>query len=177
MGIESIKPLLFIEHSKKNTLKIVGLIVNKKEKLSDVFKIITQKEPLYAQRAAWIISILSDKNIGLLEPYISKMIFCLNQKHHNSVYRAIFKALSKLEIPEKFKGQLFDIGIQFLIKKSTATGIKTWIIDLLMNISIKNYELQKEINSVLQCQINESKIGIVGKMTKTIQKIDLNSQT
>lgn len=173
-GIEVIKSLLLQEHSKKQTVIITDLVIYKNEKLCTVFDIIKQNEPILSQRAAWVLAVLAEKSAVKLVPFIPDLISFLKPKYHNAVLRASSKALAKIEIPLQYKGELFDVGMNFLNNKKTATAIKTWIIDILVTISKDYPELQNELYLSLKDQIKQSEKGIRGKMTKVIQKLELN---
>ena len=82
-----------------------------------------------------------------------------------------------MTIQEKHQGILFENGLILLNKKNTATAIKTWIIEVLMKISQPYEELQNELKIVLESQIKTASVGIKGKMTKVIQKINNNFST
>ena len=177
MGVIDLKKKLIQEHSKKQTNLIVDLVLKNEENLKDVFEIIKSNEAIYSQRAAWIVSTISEINAHLLSPYIKDLIFCIKTDYHDAVLRSCFKCLSKITIPKKHLVELFDLNIYFLSLKSTKTGIKCWNIDLAMKLSENFPELQNEINEVLLLQFNDAGKGIRGKMTKTIQKIAVNLQT
>lgn len=174
MSVKEIKEKLQTEHSKKNTVSIAQKIKEGTYKLADVFEIIADNEPLFSQRAAWIISTLYDQNRELLASFYHELISLIDGKYHDAVLRASFRALSSMEIKENEQGLIFDKSMSLLQSKRTAIAIKIWIIDVLMNIAKPHTELQNEIKQALELQLPSASSGLKGKIVKTIQKINDN---
>jgi len=174
MSVKALKVQLQVAHSKENTNLIVQNIQAKNLNLNDVFSVIKQNEPLFSQRAAWIISTLSDQNNDLLKPYYHELISLVDAKYHDAVLRATFRTLSGMKIQEKDQGFIFDTSIKLLTRKHTAVAVKAWIIDVLMHIAIPYPELQNEILLSIKPQLLYSSSGLKGKILKTIQKISDN---
>ncbi|MFT6717320.1 MAG: hypothetical protein ACJA0Q_001972 [Saprospiraceae bacterium] len=172
--MRKLKEMLLLEHSKKNTLFIVNKILQRELKLSDVFLIIKLNEPVLAQRAAWIISTLNDRNPQLIAPHLKDLISLIDRKHHDAVLRATFRTLATKKIKDNEQGEVFEKSILLLNNKHTATAIKIWIIDVLMNIAKPHPELQTEIATSLSLQRDGASKGLKGKITKTIVKINDN---
>lgn len=172
--MEKLRELLKKEHSKKQTLEIVHFIDQQPNKLKTLIDIISANEPLFSQRAAWVLSVIGEQNITVLKVHIPHLINLLDKKYHDAVLRASYKCLSKLTIPEKLQGKTFDVSLHFLSQKSTPTGIKIWIIDVLMQIAKNHVELQQEISIVLTEQYKYCTVGLKGKIEKTLQKIKSN---
>jgi hypothetical protein len=174
MSVKALKFQLQVEHSKKNTNFIVQEIQAKNLDLKDVFKVIKKNETLFSQRAAWVISSLSDQNNYLLKPYYQELISLIDSKYHDAVLRATFRILSTMKILEKDQGFVFETGINFLNDKHTAVAIKAWAIDVLMQIATPYPELQNEILLSIKPQLLNASSGLKGKILKTIQKINDN---
>ena len=174
MSVKELKKQLQFEHSKKNTNLIVEKIQSGKFNLSDVFIIIKENEALFAQRAAWILSTLSDKKKESLAPHYNELISFIDKKYHNAVLRATYRTLSSMNIKEKDQGLVFDKSLIFLNSKHTAVAIKSWAIDVLMNIAVPYPELQNEILLSIKPQLPHTSAGLKGKIMKTIKKINDN---
>ena len=174
MSVVLLKELLEKEHSKKNALFIAEKIINKEITFDILSKVILSNEDLYSQRAAWVISVLHEKNFTFEKAHYLSLVQMTEPRFHDAVARNSFRTLAKMKIDEKEKGILFDRGITLLQKKTTPTAILTWIIDLLMNIAYDSIELQQEIKLVIEGRIPTVSIGVKGKMVKAIQKINNN---
>lgn len=174
MSIKELKKQLHLEHSKSNTNFIVTKIKSGQLSLPDVFSIIKDNEVLFAQRAAWIISTLSDQNKELLLPHYDDLISLIDRKHHDAVLRASYRTLASMTIMEKDQALLFDNSMFFLNNKHTAVAIKTWVIDVLMNIAAPYPDLQNEILLSIKPQLPFASSGLKGKIMKTIKKINDN---
>lgn len=174
MSVKELKNQLQLAHSKSNTNLIVSKIQSGKFKLPDVFSIIKKNEALYAQRAAWIISTLSDKNKELLAPHYDDLISLIDQKYHDAVLRSTYRTLASMTIKEKDQAKVFDNSMYFLNSKRTAVAIKSWVIDVLMNIATPYPDLQNEILLSIEPQLPFATSGLKGKIMKTIKKINDN---
>lgn len=174
MSIKALKNQLLLEHSKKNTLFIVQAIQTQNLKLEDVFTIVKDNENILSQRAAWVISSVSDQEKKLIKPHYKTLVSLIDRKFHDAVLRAVFRTLSTLKIHSEDQGFVFEQGINLLNNKHTASGIKMWIIEVLMKIAAPHPSLQNEILLILKPQILQVSAGLKGKILKTIQKINDN---
>jgi hypothetical protein len=172
--MKKLKNQLLVEHSKKNTIFIVQEIQAQNIALKDVFKVIKDNEPILSQRAAWVISTLSDQNNLLLKPFYAELISLINIKFHDAVLRSTFRTLASMQIARNDQGVVFEQGINLLSSKHTAPAIKAWIIEVLMKIAAPHQSLQQEILLVIKAQTHFASIGLKGKILKTIRKINDN---
>lgn len=174
MSLDLIKQLLEEEHSKKQTTFLVELILKNEIQLTSVFQIINGTNKKHTQRAAWIIGTLADVDVQKLNGFQNELSELVSKNIHDAVLRNCFRALAVMQIKEELQGVLFDSGINLLYRSSTATAVKTWIIEVLLKIAEPYAELQIELKTCLESQLKNASKGIKGKMTKVIQKINNN---
>jgi len=174
MSIEALISQLKVEHSKKNTTFIIEEISENKYSLTDVFMVIKDNQPLFSQRASWIISTISDNNPQLLMAHYQELITLIDRRYHDATLRAVFRVLSKININENEQGFVFEAGATLLANKKTATAIKIWIIDVLLKIARPYPELQNELIMILKLQLPNASVGLKGKILKTVIKINDN---
>ena len=69
-----IEKQLLVEHSRRNTDRIIRWIGADAARLKSVMEIFLGDDPLLTQRSAWVVGVMADEHPGLLQPWLSKMM-------------------------------------------------------------------------------------------------------
>ena len=86
--MESLRELIMVKNSRRNTDLVAGLILKKPELFEDLFTIYLLNEEPISRRAAWIIDTISEKRPDLVEPYVDVMVENLPGFNHDEIGRA-----------------------------------------------------------------------------------------
>jgi hypothetical protein len=104
-----------------------------------------------AQRAAWSVSLATEKNPALIQPYIKDLVAQLNKKNsHPAVIRNSVRILEQITIPEKYHGEVMTGCFGFIENPATPVAIKAYSLTTLFNLT-KNYpEIKSELTLLIE---------------------------
>ena len=89
-----IRQSLLAEHSKPQTMKIVEFIGADEKRFAELMKIFFAGEYRLTQRAAWPLNYCAERHPDLIQPYLPKLLNCLNRDDvHDAVKRNIVRLL------------------------------------------------------------------------------------
>jgi hypothetical protein len=164
---------LMIEMSTRNIRFVAQGIGENKEKFKNLVQLVYNTNPKLSMRAAWTLTIVTDKYPELLKPYIKDLVKVLPSLPHPGAVRGILRQLSKFEIPVKVQGRLFDFCYNMLISDDQPVSIKVFSMQILYNISQKEPGLKSELYQMLEDIIMKGcKAGISARARKLIKKLN-----
>ena len=142
------------EHSKAQADKIVAWIGADQKRFNELFKLFTTDEYRVIQRSAWPLS-----NCVLLHPEFIKKNFAKlieNVKRtdvHDAVKRNTVRLLQKVDIPEKYRGDIMNICFDFIQSPEETVGVKAFALTVLQRLS-KNYpDIIPELKLIIEEQL------------------------
>ena len=166
-----INEMLLAGHSRFNTDLIAIYIGNDEKLFKDLMDITLNGDPPIPQRAAWVITAITDKYPWIINPYISKIIDNLPKFLHPALARNLLRLLSKVDIPFKKTGKLYDYCFQFLIDKKSPVAIRVHAMQILFNIATKEPGLKNELKLVIESILDEAPGGIIAKAKKLLKNL------
>lgn len=140
-----IKELLSTEHSKKVTSQIIDMALEDKAALQELMTCFFSDDSRICQRAAWPIGILAERQSKILQPYILKMIAFASKPVHNAIKRNVVRSFQYMEIPEKYKGKVYQFCFDLASRPSEAIAVRCFSLRVCLNIARKHPELLNEI--------------------------------
>jgi len=75
------------------------------DELMDLF---FSEDWVMCQKASWPVTMVADKNPGLLIPYLERMLAHLDKAQHNALIRNTIRTWQVMKIPEEFEGPIYD---------------------------------------------------------------------
>lgn len=117
-----------------------------------------------AQRAAWCVSIVTDKNKHFIKAYTALLVKQLTQKDiHQAVIRNSLRILSGINIPEKLHGDLMSNCFKLLENIQSPVAIKAYALTVLVNLS-KNYpDIIPELKLLIEDKIQHEKPAFIAR--------------
>ena len=141
-----LKAALLVEHSKNQASFIADYIVNNPSRLNDFMDILFGSEYILTQRAAFVLSVISEKKPDLIQSYANDLIHHLSGKNlHPAVKRSSLRLLEKLNIPYEQAGNLIDICYRFLNSNKEPVAIQIYAMVLIGNFARIYPELKQEL--------------------------------
>ena len=166
------------ERSKKTNIEVANYIGNSKERFAELIEIIIGKDLETANRAAWVIPSINDKNIDLLiQPYLKTMIELLNQPVHDAIKRNVVRMLQFTTIPKKLQGITLEYCFQLLNNPKEAVAIRVFTMTVLYNLTLQEPDLALELYDSIEMQMEGALPGYKirgGKILNTLAKNFLN---
>ena len=163
------------ERSKKTCIEVADYIGNDKERFAELIEIITGKDIEMANRAAWVIPSIADKNIDqLIQPHLKIMIEQLNQPVHDAIKRNVVRMLQFTTIPKKLQGITLAYCFQLLNNPKEAVAIRVFAMTVLYNLTLQEPDLAHELYDCIEMHMHGALPGYKnrgGKILKALSKI------
>ena len=138
------------DRSKSGAERLVEYIGTDKKRLKDLVKCFFSDDERLSELAAFPIGKYFVVHQEMLSPYFNVMIRRLKESgHHDAVYRCILRSFIDADIPEKYVGELVDIGMSFITNASNAVAIRAFSIKMITNICMHYPELKNEFLLIL----------------------------
>ncbi len=169
-----IRKELELEHSKKNTTKIVNEICRSPKKMNELMQVFINSPYRISQRAAWPLSYIAEKRPELLANYYDLLINQLNATdNHPAVTRNILRAFQFVDIPEEHQGNVLDVSFNLLNNPNEPIAVKAFSMTVIFNLSKKYPDIIPELKASIESLMPNASAGIKNrgnKILKAIQK-------
>lgn len=168
-------PILQKERSKKTCIEVADYIGNSPERFAELIEIIIGKDMEMANRAAWVIPSIADKNIDkLIQPHLKTMIEQLNKPVHDAIKRNVVRMLQFTSIPKKLQGITLEYCFQLLNNPKEAVAIRVFAMTVLYNLTLKEPDLAHELYDCIEMHMEGALPGYKsrgGKILKALSKM------
>jgi len=135
-----------------------------------IYSLIYCDNPRLAWHAAWVIDHVSEAEPSKLEIFVPEMIDHLSQLRSSSLKRHFTRMLLSQKIPENRLGKLVDI-LYNLLSPSEAVAVRANALQLLLNISMIEPELQPELITITESILEEELTPGMNSKAKSILRI------
>jgi len=157
---------LLVEMSRRNTEMIARYIGNDPKLFKEVVDLVfAGKQPL-ALRASWVLSVVTDKYPGLLEPYITEIISSLEKFDHPGIRRNLLRYIASNNVPEEEDGLIYDICCRYILSRSEPPANKVHAMQIVFNIAQKEPELKREVRLVFEGLKDHESVAINSRLRK-----------
>ncbi len=170
-----IRKALLVEHSRVQTEKIAKYIGKDPIRFKELMNLFFSNENIITQRAAWVMSLCANKYPTLIDTFLKKMIYNLENDVHDSVKRNTVKILQDIDIPKTLMGKTADNCFKLLAKPSEAVAVKVFSMSVLFNIVKKEPDLKNELKILIENQLPFATAGFLSrgkKILKALEKIN-----
>jgi len=165
----NIRDQLLYEHSKANTLQIVGYIGNDLVKFDHLFSLLIKNEEIISQRAAHSVDHCLRRDPSLILPYLDRLVANLTvPNQHNSIVRTSLRAMGTIPIPEHLQGELLDLCFQFILNEKYAIAIRAFSITVAYNIAKSYPELLTELKYIIENFPDHESAALRSRSKKTL---------
>ena len=167
----NLKEVLFAEHSKEQTYRIIDWVGSSPERFGELMEIFFESEWLLVQRSAWPVGLIASKQPQLFHSYFDRAVEKLHRNdNHDAVIRNILKIVQDIDIPEHLESPLFELCIKFINQPKVPGAIKAFAISTLENICTKYPELAGEVLIILNDRIGFETPAFVSRGKRFIKR-------
>ena len=152
-----IRQSLLAEHSKPQTMKIVEFIGADEKRFAELMKIFFAGEYRLTQRAAWPLNYCAERHPDLIQPYLPKLLNCLNQDDvHDAVKRNIVRLLQFVEIPKKFHAKTYSLCVELVDNPNEPVAVRVFAMTVAARIAKPEPALMNELQLIVRQHLPHS---------------------
>jgi hypothetical protein len=152
--------------SRKSTDLAIHIIGDNPELFGELMEVIlNDKDPL-PMRASWVAEGITAKYPHLIVPYTGKLVKNLRKFTHPGTLRNILKIFSRMDIKEKYHGQIVDMCFEWLAKENMPVAVKVFSMQIIANLIRYYPELRNEFFEVLDEQLPRNSAGFRARVRK-----------
>jgi hypothetical protein len=150
---------------------LVRDIGNDPLKFAEMLNIAFLDEYPVSMRAARIISLVSERNQELIEPYIPEMTDMIIKCRVDGVKRSFLKILaeSPVQFDETIIGKLTGMAFDWIEDPKQAIAVRYYCIEIILKIAADYPEIGMELAEVLKNMIDETSSGLKSKSRKVLK--------
>jgi len=155
-----IREALLAEHSKRQTMKIVGYIDGDPVRFAELMGHFLGDTYRLSQRAAWAVNYCAEHHHELVKPYFGKLVAQLERDDvHVAVRRNVARMLQFVEIPPRFYGRVFDACYNLVDDPTQPVAVKVFAMTVAGQIAKDKPELLNELKLVVEKYMPHASVG------------------
>jgi hypothetical protein len=166
--------MILAGNTRFNTDLVAAYIGTDEDLFSELIFLMHNGKPPVPQRAAWIMTAVTDKYPWLLIPYIKKIVNMMPSFNHPGVVRGVLRQFCQIDFPGEIEGKIFEMSYNFLIDAKQPVAIRVYAMQILFNISEKEPDLKNELKLILESLLDDTTSGGIisraGKLLKQLNK-------
>ena len=142
---------LLVEHSRKNTERIVRWIGHDPARVKVVMDVFLGNDPLLTQRAAWVVGVLADDRGYLLTPWLAKLMKKMREPGvHDAARRNVVRALQFVDIPPRLLGEVATVCFDELASPVSPIAVRACAMTVLERVVREVPELARELRLIIE---------------------------
>lgn len=150
---------------------VEGILVDQ-YKLEDLMNCFFSPEMRLCQSASWAVTRLADQNPELMLPYLSDMVSNLENPQHDAVIRNTLRTWQFMDIPEEFRGIIYDVAFELFADPKRAVAIRVFSMSVCTNIAVHYPELVPEIKEIILEYWDHSTAAWRGRGKQELKRLD-----
>lgn len=176
--MESLKDLMLMEMSRRNTDLVADLVRARPALFDDLFRLFLSDEDPVNRRAAWVVDTVSEDRPEWIEDRLGEIVDRLHTFRHDGLKRHSLRILARSPLPDENRlGELIRICFDWLVSPDEAIAAKVYAMDLLYRISEIEPDLRQELADSIEWRLGEESPGFRNHGQKVLKKLyrDMNS--
>ena len=146
-----IRQALMSEHSKRQTTAIVEFIGENPARFATLMEIFFAGDYRLTQRAAWPMNYCAELHPQLIQPYLPKLIDCLQQKDaHDAARRNIVRLLQYVEIPKRLRAKVYSHCVELVDDPREPIAVRVFAMTVAARIAKHEPALLNELQLIVR---------------------------
>jgi hypothetical protein len=162
---------LNVPHNKENMHRLADYIAAHPALIAPLLDFVADHDVKICERASWVVSLLAEKSPSLLLPYFGQIIHLLKAPKHQAVVRNIVRMWQFMEIPDQWKGEVFERCFQYVNDAKKAIAIRVFSMTVCANIAKSIPELGEELKLVIEENMNFGSAGFKNRASKILENL------
>lgn len=164
-----IREALVAEHSKRQTMKVVGYIEGDPERFAELMKLFLGDTYRVSQRAAWAVSYCAEHHPQLVKPYFKRFVAQLERDDaHVAVRRNIVRLLQFVEIPKRLHGRVYDVCYKLVDDPNETIAVRVFALTVAAKIAGNEPALLNELRTVAKKNLSGATPGFRARARKIL---------
>ena len=171
-SLMDIRAALLEEHSKQQALKIATYVGKDKKRFENLMHLFLHDEYRVGQRAAWVINMISEKNMQLVEPYMGQMVTRMGEPGVPvAVKRNVVRMLQNIELPEELHAPVMNTCFELLADPQETVAVRCFSMTVLDNLSKIYPDIRQELVTIIEDQLeHEPTAGFRSRAKKILTR-------
>lgn len=157
---------------KEDIAVLVHYIGRDTHRFSDLMDLFFSDNKRLAQRAAWAVSHCVNKEPGLVQPYLTKMVDNLYVTEATAIKRNTVRILQLINIPEPLWGKVIDKCFEYLSSAKETIAVKAFSMTVAYRISEDVPEIKQELKLLIEDMMLYASPGIRSRGNKILKVLN-----
>ncbi len=152
-----IRQALMAGHSRQRTMAIVEFIGDDPQRFAELMKVFFEGDYRLTQRAAWPMNYCAEQHSNLIQPYLPKLLDCLDRNDmHEAIRRNIMRLLQYVEIPKRLSGKIYDQSVNLLDDPDQPIAVRVFAMSVAARIAKPEPDLMNELRLIIRKHLPHS---------------------
>ena len=152
-----IREALTAGHSRQRTMAIVEFIGDDPKRFAELMKVFFEGEYRLTQRAAWPMNYCAERHSNLIQPYMPKLLDCLDREDmHDAIRRNIMRLLQYVEIPKRLSAKIYDQSVGLLDDPDQPIAVRVFAMSVAARIAKSEPDLMNELRLIIRKHLPHS---------------------
>jgi hypothetical protein len=170
--IQMLSQLIAKPNTKQTINEIIDFVGDSPELFAELMEHFSNGSSRVSQTTSWALGHIGESKPWLITTYHKQLLHQLQDKSkHNAVRRNIVRIYQTCEIPEEIEGELYTMGLHFVLDPKEAIAVRAFSMRICERIATKYPELIPELIDALQSVLPNASSGLKNRGTHTIQAL------
>jgi len=165
--------MLEAENSRPTAVRIRDIVCADAPRIDELMQLFFSEDLRMCQRASWPLTLIAEREAGLVYPYVEQMLDNLAHPHHDAVIRNTFRAFQFIEFPDDVEGSVFDIAFNYLLDIDNAIAIRVFAMTVCGNIARRYPELSTELIPVIEEHLPHGSAGFRARGKQILKQLKI----
>ena len=165
----NIRDALAAEHSKRQTMRIVRYVGDDPARFKELMEVFLSNEYRPVQRASWSVNCCVEQHPDLAKPYFTKLMGLLGRDDvHTGAHRNILRMFQFVDVPERYRGKLYDICTGFLDDISRPVAVRVFALSVAAKIADGHHALLGELRLLANKHASHASAGLRARARRVL---------
>lgn len=137
--------------NKKDSMLVVDWVGHDSNRFDELMRLVFNGNDKQRQKAAWIITHVTDRYPDLSRPYLDNMLNVIEiEGEHQGVYRSLIRVFTKCHLPEELHERIIDIMFAVAASDHRSVAERAFAMQV-CSIMVRRYnDLANELELIVQ---------------------------
>lgn len=146
-------------------------VVNNPSSFKQLMECFFSHDMRLSQRSVIPVGKIADKHSKMLEPYMKRMLIAQEKPYNTAIRRNVIRTIMLMDLPEKYRGQVFDVCIQYINDVKEAIAVRAFAIAICGDMCKYYPELKDELIEILELHENYGSPGFRSQAKKVKKEL------